>query len=110
MTGWQGTQAELEAILDSITDGFFVLDGDWRFVFLNTQAERWWRAHGEEKPGKTVLLGENAWEMFPEAVGSELHSALYRAAREQTTGARSSLMFRRGSGGSQSVSTRSPPD
>ena len=85
MTSWQGTQAE-EAVLDSITDGFFVLGGDWRFIFLNAQAERWWRAHGEAQPGTNVLLGENAWELFPKAVGGDLYSTLHRTAQEQNTG------------------------
>ena len=50
MTDWQGTQAELGAILGSVTDGFFVLGNDWRFVFVNAAAEQWWRSYGGKTP------------------------------------------------------------
>ncbi len=71
--------------MTAITDGLFVLDSDWRFTFLNAPAEQWWRAH-EEKPGQANLAGANAWETFPETVGSDLYEACHHASRAQTPG------------------------
>ena len=87
---WQGTQTELEAILGSVTDGFFVLGTDWRFIFVNAAAERWWLTHEEkpngEKPGEAAFLGENAWDMFPRLIGSDLYKTCHYATQTQTTG------------------------
>jgi len=51
-------------ILESITDAFFALDSDWRFTYINGQAEELWERTRED------LLGSNVWNEFPEAVGS----------------------------------------
>lgn len=60
-------------ILESVTDGFYALDRDWRFTYVNAQAERMLqRARGE-------LLGRSVWEEFPEAVGGTF-DRLYRRA------------------------------
>jgi diguanylate cyclase (GGDEF)-like protein/PAS domain S-box-containing protein len=54
----------LESILTSITDGFYAIDADWRFTYLNPRAEQLLRRTSGE------LLGRGIWEEFPEAVGS----------------------------------------
>ena len=48
-------------ILENITDAFYALDQEWRFTYLNRQAERFLRRTREE------LLGKNVWDEFPEA-------------------------------------------
>jgi len=64
-------------ILESITDAFFALDSDWRFTYVNAQAERLLsRTRGE-------LLGCTVWEEFPGAVGSVFEREYRRAMREQ---------------------------
>lgn len=85
MTNWQGSQDELEAILNSITDGFFVLDNDWHFVFLNEQAKRWWRAYGDDQLDEQALLGAGAWDTFPGTVGGDLYSVCHYAVRKGVT-------------------------
>ncbi len=60
-------------ILESITDAFFVLDRDWRFEYVNHQAERLLRRSREG------LAGQSIWESFPEAVGSDFERH-YRGA------------------------------
>lgn len=62
--------------LESITDAFYLLDPEWRFSFLNEQAERLVERSREE------LLGRTVWETFPAVVGSRLEEA-YRAAAEE---------------------------
>ena len=73
------TPADSARILESITDAFFALDADWRFTYVNAQAERLLFRTREE------LLGCNMWEEFPEAVGSRSHRKYERAVREQIT-------------------------
>jgi PAS domain S-box-containing protein len=60
-------------ILESITDAFFALDREWRFTYLNGQAERVLQRTREE------LLGNNVWEEFPEAVNSTLYEKYHEA-------------------------------
>lgn len=63
----------LHQTLDSISDGFVLLDQDWRFVFVNPQAERIIGRSRQE------LLGKNNWEVFPEAVGTIIQHEYERA-------------------------------
>jgi len=56
----------LNNILESITDVFFTLDHQWRFIFVNEEAEKYWLKGREE------LIGRNIWEVFPESL-SEFH-------------------------------------
>jgi len=54
-------------ILDSITDGFFVLDHAGCFTYLNPSAEQLL-----QRPA-AALLGRQIWKEFPEAVGGAFH-------------------------------------
>lgn len=65
-------------ILESITDAFFALDADWRFSYVNAQAERLLsRTRGD-------LLGCTLWEEFPDAVGSVFEREYRQAVAAQT--------------------------
>lgn len=66
-------------ILESITDGFLVLDEDWRFVYLNHEAARLLSQKGL-KPEEPI--GRSLWEAFPDLAGSEMDEALHRAVQE----------------------------
>lgn len=66
-------RAQTTRILESITDAFFSLDGEWRFAYLNDQAEHLLARSREE------LLGRSLWEEFPEAAGTT-YETMYRAA------------------------------
>jgi PAS domain S-box-containing protein len=61
-------------ILESITDAFFGVDRDWRFTYVNSQAERLL----DRTPGD--LLGKVIWEAYPGLVGSEFEKAYHQAA------------------------------
>jgi PAS domain S-box-containing protein len=54
----------LEHLLDSINDGFFAVDSEWRLTYLNSQAGSVFRFPADE------LLGKTLWEAWPEAAGS----------------------------------------
>ncbi|MGI9089749.1 MAG: PAS domain S-box protein [Gemmatimonadaceae bacterium] len=65
-------------ILESITDGFHALDREWRFTYINAQAER------IVSRTRAELLGKNIWEAFPESVGSTFEREYRRAVAEDT--------------------------
>src|SRR5690242_4124461 len=56
----KASHEELRAILESITDAFFGLDAEWRFTYINAEAER---VMG--RPRKK-LLGRSILEVFPQ--------------------------------------------
>jgi PAS domain S-box-containing protein len=66
-------QTQLHTTLESITDGFYLLGKDWRFVYLNGPAEHMLQRRRE------ALLGQDFWEAFPLVVGSAMERK-YRAA------------------------------
>lgn len=61
------------AIFDSITDAFFTLDREWRFSYLNQEAERLLEQPRDE------LLGEHIWDRFPDARGTHWEVMYTRA-------------------------------
>ena len=54
-------ETELSEILGRISDAFYALDDEFRFTHVNERAEELLQ-HSEEE-----LLGQNLWEVFPEA-------------------------------------------
>jgi PAS domain S-box-containing protein len=70
---------QLSDTLESISDGFFALDRDWRFTYVNLQAARWLN-----RPSKD-LIGNSIWEEFPESVGSLFEQEYRHAATFQVT-------------------------
>ena len=60
-------------ILESISDAFVALDRDWRFTYVNTEAERTSGITREE------IIGRTLWDVFPEARGTELETQYRRA-------------------------------
>jgi len=69
----------IAGILGSVTEGFIVLDRDWRYRFAN---EEYWRRIGKSQP---ELLGQNIWELFPHMVGTEAHLQLHHAMADRVT-------------------------
>lgn len=64
---------ELSSIIESISDAFFAVSKNWRFTYINSEAERLWRRNREELTGKVL------WEVFPEAVGTSFYREYNRA-------------------------------
>lgn len=66
-------RTRLRGILESITDGFFSVDRQWRYTYVNTQAERIvGKPRGE-------LLGVAMWDAFPPLKGSVWDREFHRA-------------------------------
>ena len=72
-------EARLITTLESITDGFCLIDKDWKFTFLNGQAQRML------KRGPEDLLGKTLWQEFPEAVGTRIERECRLAIEAQRT-------------------------
>jgi PAS domain S-box-containing protein len=66
------------AIMESITDGFAVVDSRWRFRFLNEQVVRLARRE------RQAMIGRSIWEIFPELVGTSVETEARRAIAEET--------------------------
>ena len=86
ITDWVAAREEslnlsqkLAETLESINDGFLILDHDWRFGYLNHQAETLIEGRRED------LLGRNIWEAFPAARGTVFQNEYERAVRERIT-------------------------
>lgn len=75
----QTARAQLANILNSITDGFYALDRDWRFTYVNRKAEEV-LAHSRHE-----LVGLRIWEAFPEAGETEFPTEFNRAMNEGQT-------------------------
>lgn len=64
---------QIRSILESITDGFFSVDREWRIQHWNRQAEVLLGRTGSE------VLGKNLWDQFPEAVPSKFFGKYHDA-------------------------------
>jgi len=65
--------ARVARILESMSAAFFSLDNEWRFTYVNAEAERLLGRPREQ------LIGGEIWELFPSAVGSDFERQ-YRGA------------------------------
>jgi len=69
----QKLATRLSNTLENITDAFFTVDIDWRFTYINREAERLWgRARG-------TLLGFVLWDIYPDARGTVFDHCYHRA-------------------------------
>ncbi|MDD1749008.1 MAG: PAS domain S-box protein, partial [Methanothrix sp.] len=66
-------EERLRITLESIGDGFFACDADWRFVYVNAAAERILGIRRDE------VLGKSHWDVFPLTLGTNLERE-YRCA------------------------------
>jgi diguanylate cyclase (GGDEF)-like protein/PAS domain S-box-containing protein len=69
----------LAATLESITDAFYTLDREWRFTYLNREAERLFKRPREQ------LLGKVLWDEFAALKGQIGYREFHRALRENRT-------------------------
>ncbi len=73
----EGSNRDLIEIFESITDAFFAVDIEWRFTYLNSEAER------VLDRGRQELLGKNMWEEFPEAEGLKFYQEYTRRSKSR---------------------------
>ncbi|MBE9167953.1 PAS domain S-box protein [Pleurocapsales cyanobacterium LEGE 06147] len=73
----EAVRAQITDRLESITDGFFSLDEQWRFTYVNQASEQLWGKTRDE------LLGQSIWEIYPSLVGSVFEEQLRRAVTKR---------------------------
>jgi PAS domain S-box-containing protein len=67
----------VESAMSRINDQFLVLDSEWRYIYVNERVAEVIGIAKEE------LLGKCIWEVFPDVVGTEFYTQVYRAMEEQ---------------------------
>ena len=75
----EAAHKQVDGILESITDGFVALDRDWRFTFVNAEAERLYHMSRGE------LLSKSQWQVFPATLGTRFEAEFRRAVAEKCT-------------------------
>ncbi len=72
------TEQLLHTVLESMSDAVVVLDNDWRYTYVNTQAARIFSRRQED------MIGRHIWTEFPEGVGQPFYHAYYKAFADQS--------------------------
>jgi PAS domain S-box-containing protein len=67
--------ARLSAALESVSDGVYALDAEWRFVIFNRAAEEYFGV------SRDLVLGRVLWDVFPQGRGKPFEAAC-NAARD----------------------------
>ena len=73
----EASRDKAHTVLESITDGFVALDQDWIITFANAEAGRLNGMRPED------MLGRNHWELYPDSIGTTVHTEYLRAATER---------------------------
>ncbi|MFA6277851.1 MAG: PAS domain S-box protein [Pedobacter sp.] len=71
--------AELENILDSITDGFYALNSHWEVTFINKAAEQ------ALSCSRAEIMGKNLWDFFPRSREGRFYTEYERAMTERVS-------------------------
>ncbi|MGY1601488.1 SpoIIE family protein phosphatase [Geodermatophilus sp. SYSU D00815] len=72
--GGRISHATLADVLEAMPAAFFLLDGEWRFRYVNTEMDRLLSRPREE------LIGRSIWDVYPRMVGSAFETAYRDAA------------------------------
>jgi PAS domain S-box-containing protein len=74
----QNTAAVLrpEDVLESIGDGYYAVDADWRYVLFNRAAEEFFKVSRDQ------ILGKPMWEVFPQGRGTRFEQACNAAMHD----------------------------
>lgn len=73
----QQAEKKYSKFINRISEAFISLDHRWTYTFVNDRAGKLTRRSPEE------LIGQNVWEIFPEAIGSATYDAFHEAMRTQ---------------------------
>src|SRR3712207_6198299 len=74
-TGEREAATLVTRILEAMPAGFYSLDHEWRFTYVNAEAERLLHS------GRDELLGRVLWEAFPGAINSIFEESYREAVR-----------------------------
>lgn len=65
----------LAGVLETISDGFMAIDGQWRLTFINKA--------GREIVRDRISVGANFWDCYPELAGTPVEEAYRKVVRER---------------------------
>ncbi|HEX2555823.1 MAG TPA: PAS domain S-box protein [Microvirga sp.] len=60
----RASEGRLQAVLESVSDGFIAVDGEWRFILFNAAAERLLEHR------RDAVIGRLVWDVFPQLQGT----------------------------------------
>lgn len=60
-------------IYESMTEAFYALDRDWRFLYRNPVTKRMASVPDEQ------IMGRAIWDLYPDLVGTKFHTEFHRA-------------------------------
>ena len=66
----------LEHVLANTTDGFFIFDRDWHYLYVNESGAK------QSQRSREELIGEVFWDVFPDVVGTEIYENLIASAAD----------------------------
>ena len=75
----KGLAERLTTTFESITDAFYTVDREWRFTYMNHQAEKMLHCDRDK------VRGEVLWDLFPDAVGTKFQEEFLRSTSENIT-------------------------
>lgn len=73
----QDSHRKINNILESITEGFFALDQNWRFTHFNSLLAPLVNRSVSD------MIGRCIWDEFPDAIGTQFETVYRQAARDQ---------------------------
>ena len=73
----KSSKLHINNILEGISDGFYVLDRNWRFTFVNNKTQT------SIFNNNTELIGESIWGIFPQIIGSLTYDKLHEAMSQK---------------------------
>jgi PAS domain S-box-containing protein len=71
------SRRRLAETLETINEGFFTLDNDWRFTYVNNEASEMW---GKDKRD---LIGTTLWDLAPQSAGSLFEERYRKVMKER---------------------------
>ncbi len=69
---------QVSEAIEKMRDGFFMIDREWRFTYLNPAGERMATAVG----ASDAVVGTTLWQTFPDLLGTDIESH-YRRCMQQ---------------------------
>ncbi|HEY4196127.1 MAG TPA: PAS domain S-box protein [Mucilaginibacter sp.] len=69
----------LNSFIESITDSFFIVNNDWKFIKVNSAFEKLTSKSRDE------ILGSVIWDIFPDIIATEFQEAYRKAMSEEVS-------------------------
>jgi two-component system cell cycle sensor histidine kinase/response regulator CckA len=73
----QESARTMKNILENTTDAFFAVDHEWKFTYVNPEAEAITRRNRED------IIGRTLWEVFPNLIGTAFDANYRKVMAEQ---------------------------